>query len=78
MPCVAPTRFKLLTGTTFITTSTTSNSGGPAAKASANEASGEELTAPFESAGIPSAERWTEEVEEYRSYPEDDPNVGRQ
>jgi hypothetical protein len=40
-------------------------------KASANIASVEELTAAFQSAGIPSADKWAVEVEEYRPYPED-------
>jgi hypothetical protein len=29
------------------------------------------MAATFESAGIPNAERWAEEVEEYRPYPDD-------
>jgi hypothetical protein len=43
---------------------------------SANTASEEELTQRFEQAGIPNAERWAGEVEEYRPYPADDPNFG--
>jgi hypothetical protein len=41
------------------------------AKVSANIASVDELTAAFQSAGIPSADKWAAEVEEYRPYPED-------
>ena len=40
-------------------------------KVSANIASVDELTAAFQSAGIPSADKWAAEVEEYRPYPED-------
>lgn len=46
----------------------------PAEKVSANDATGEELAAAFAAAGIPNAEAWAEEVEEYRPYPADDPN----
>ena len=46
----------------------------PTAKASANDASAEELTAVFEARGIPSAEQWAEEVEEYRPHPAEDRN----
>lgn len=38
------------------------------AKVDPNTASVEELTAAFEAAGVPNAERWAEEVEEYRPY----------
>jgi DNA uptake protein ComE-like DNA-binding protein len=52
--------------------------GAPAApttdKVSANTASEEELGQRFEQAGIPNAERWADEVVEYRPYPADDPN----
>ncbi len=40
-------------------------------KVSANVASIEVLAAAFESAGIPNAQRWAEEVDEYRPYPDD-------
>jgi DNA uptake protein ComE-like DNA-binding protein len=43
-------------------------------KVSANTASEEELAQRFEQAGIPNAERWADEVVEYRPYPADDPN----
>lgn len=46
----------------------------PTTKVSANDASREELTAAFEAAGIPSAEKWAEEVTEYRPYPVEDVN----
>jgi hypothetical protein len=44
----------------------------PTTKVSANNASREELIAAFEAAGIPSAEKWADEVQEYRPYPVDD------
>ena len=43
-------------------------------KVSANNASEEDLLAAFEEAGIPNAEQWSHEVEEYRPYPVDDPS----
>jgi hypothetical protein len=43
-------------------------------RVSANTASEEELAQRFEQAGIPNAERWADEVVEYRPYPADDPN----
>jgi len=42
---------------------------------SANDASVQELTAAFEAASIPNAEKWAHEVEEYRPYPADDPDM---
>lgn len=46
----------------------------PTETVSANDASVEELAAAFEAAGIPNAEQWAHEVEEYRPYPADDPS----
>jgi len=46
-----------------------------AATVSANDASVDELTAAFEAAGIDNAEKWAREVEEYRPYPTDDPDM---
>ena len=43
-------------------------------KVSANSASEDELTQRFEQAGISNAEKWADEVSEYRPYPADDPN----
>jgi ABC-type glycerol-3-phosphate transport system substrate-binding protein len=62
-------------GTTTTADVSVTGSAGPAVKVSANNASAEELRAAFEAAGIPDAERWAEEVEEYRPYPADDPNL---
>ena len=45
------------------------------AKVSANTASEEEIAAALESAGVSNADRWAEEVVEYRPYPTDDPNL---
>ena len=41
----------------------------------ANHASADELVAAFEAAGVSNAERWADEVEEYRPYPTDDPEL---
>ena len=47
----------------------------PAAKLSANNATRAELQAGFEAAGISNTRQWAREVEEYRPYPEDDPDL---
>jgi hypothetical protein len=44
---------------------------GCSTKVSANVASIEKMTAAFDGAGIPNAELWAEEVDEYRPYPDD-------
>jgi DNA uptake protein ComE-like DNA-binding protein len=46
-------------------------------KVSANTASEDEIAAALESAGVSNAERWAEEVVEYRPYPADDPDLGK-
>ena len=57
-----------------------SGDGGPAStyisgqKVSANNASRADLQAAFEHAKISNAGKWAREVEEYRPYPEDDPD----
>jgi hypothetical protein len=56
------------------TTSTEPTAGESAAavsKVDANTATVEELQAAFEAAGIPNADKWAREVEEYRPYPAD-------
>lgn len=54
---------------------TTDAAAAPAmAKVSANNATEEELIAAFTAAGIDNAEKWADEVVEYRPYPTDDPN----
>lgn len=50
---------------------TSTTGAGTAATVNANEATVEELTAAFDSAGVPNAERWAREVEEYRPYTDD-------
>jgi hypothetical protein len=45
------------------------------AKVSANTASKAEIAAALEKAGVSNADRWAEEVVEYRPYPTDDPNL---
>ena len=49
----------------------------PAAMLSANNATRAELQAEFEAAGISNARQWVREVEEYRPYPEDDPDMAK-
>ena len=46
----------------------------PGQKVSANNASRADLQAAFEHAQITNAGKWAREVEEYRPYPEDDPD----
>ena len=46
-------------------------------KASANNATRAQLQAAFEAAGIPNAANWAREVEEYRPYPTNDPNMAK-
>ncbi|HEU5318915.1 MAG TPA: hypothetical protein VFX49_22575, partial [Chloroflexota bacterium] len=48
-----------------------------AVKVSANRASRAELQRAFEAAGIPNAVRMAVEVEEYRPYPTNDPNMAK-
>ncbi len=44
-------------------------------KVSANTASEEEIAAALDSAGVSNADRWAEEVVEYRPYPAEDANL---
>jgi hypothetical protein len=44
-------------------------------RVSANTASADEIAAALEDAGVSNAERWAEEVVEYRPYPTDDPDL---
>jgi ABC-type phosphate transport system substrate-binding protein len=46
-------------------------------KVSANSASRAELAAALAAAGVPNAERWAIEIEEYRPYPADDPTFAK-
>jgi len=52
----------------------TATAGGSSTKVSANNASKTELTTALNTAGVPNASRWAQEVSEYRPYPSDDPN----
>ncbi len=49
----------------------------PGQKVSANNASRADLQAAFENAQISNARKWAREVEEYRPYPEDDPDYAK-
>ena len=62
------------------TTSAAATSGGsspqsPAGKVSANTASESEIESALGAAGVSNPGRWAHEVEEYRPYPMDDPNL---
>lgn len=50
---------------------------GLTAKVSANNATRAELQAAFTAAGINGAAQWAREVEEYRPYPTNDPNMAK-
>ena len=47
----------------------------PGAKVSANTASENDIASALTTAGVSNAERWAQEVVEYRPYPGDDPNL---
>jgi hypothetical protein len=51
---------------------TATNTTAPTGKISVNNSTRDELIAAFEAAGIPSADRWADEVTEYRPYSVDD------
>ena len=65
------------------TTTSSSTTGAPGAapaavqKVNANTASRDEVQKALETNGVPNASRWAREVEEYRPYPTDDPNMGK-
>lgn len=46
-------------------------------KVNANTATIDQLTAAFTAAGISNASRWAREVDEYRPYPANDPNLAK-
>lgn len=46
-------------------------------RVSANDASEEELVSALTAAGVDNADRWADEVVEYRPYPADDPNFAK-
>jgi hypothetical protein len=78
-----PTTVASTTPTTALTTTTaapatTTTTAAPAvAKPNANTASRAEMTAAFTAASISNASRWATEVEEYRPYPTNDPNMAK-
>jgi hypothetical protein len=53
------------------------SSSGATAKVSANTTSGSDIAAALESAGVSNADRWAQEVVEYRPYSSNDPNLGK-
>ncbi len=55
--------------------STPAGSDPSTAEVSANDASKDEITAALEAAGVTNADRWADEVTEYRPYPADDPDL---
>lgn len=76
--------------TTSATSDTTTSAASPTASANAsasastsadvvdvNTASVDEIVAALEAAGVTNAERWADEVTEYRPYPTDDPQLGK-
>jgi hypothetical protein len=46
-------------------------------RVSANTATSEELVAALTAAGVPNADRWAREIEEYRPYDSSDPTLAR-
>jgi membrane-bound lytic murein transglycosylase B len=71
----APTAAARSAGTAGIDATPTAAAIAP--KVNANTASKAELTAAFQAAGIPSPDRWAQEVTEYRPYPTDDPTFAK-
>lgn len=63
--------------TTAATTAASATAGQTTGKVSANNATRAELTAALQAAGVPSAANWAREVEEYRPYPTNDPNMAK-
>lgn len=64
---------------TSSTTATTagSSSTGSSRQVSANDATMAELVTALTDAGVPQADRWAREVDEYRPYPTDDPTFAK-
>lgn len=55
----------------------TATSAAATTKANANTGTAAQITAALDAAGVPNAARWTREVEEYRPYPSNDPNLSK-
>ena len=58
-----------------MTRATDDDTAAAGSKVSANTASEEEIAAALDSAGVSNADRWAEEVVEYRPYPAEDANL---
>lgn len=69
---IADTPSTVATATPAATTAAAASASASAGRVSANDASQAELVAALTAAGVPNAERWTQEVLEYRPYPSDD------
>jgi hypothetical protein len=74
---VPPTTPATAVTTTTAATATTTTAAPAVVKPNANSASRAEMTAAFTAAGISNASRWSMEVEEYRPYPTNDPNMAK-
>jgi uncharacterized lipoprotein len=61
--------------TSAAATSGTASPQSPSGKVSANTASVSEIESALSAAGVSNPGRWAHEVEEYRPYPADDPNL---
>jgi hypothetical protein len=68
---VAPNNSQATTTANTNQATTTTAKANTSGKVNANTASVPELQKAFETAGIPSAQRWAQEVDEYRPYPVD-------
>lgn len=62
---------------TSATVEATASTAATTGAVSANTATTEELIAALEAAGVPNADRWAGEIEEYRPYDVADPTLGR-
>ena len=80
-PTTVATTVASTTPTTALTTTTaapaTTTTAPAVAKVNANTATRAEMTTAFTAAGISNASRWALEVEEYRPYPTNDPNMAK-
>lgn len=76
-PTVASTTPTTAVTATTAAPATTTTAAPAVAKPNANSASRAEMTTAFTAAGISNASRWALEVEEYRPYPTNDPNMAK-
>lgn len=78
VPATTATTAAVASTTTTAAPAATTTTAAPAvSKPNANTASRAEMTAAFTAAGISNAARWSMEVEEYRPYPTNDPNMAK-